>query len=363
MERVFMKGCEAIAEAAVRAGCRFFAGYPITPQNEIPEYFSRRMPEVNGVFVQGESEVASVNMVYGASATGTRSMTSSSSCGISLKSEGISYMAGASLPTVLVSVMRGGPGVGSIQPSQQDYFQATKASGNGGFRMIVLAPASMQEAIDMTYDAFDYAEKYKNPAMVLIDGFTAAMMEPVTLPPMKTDEELAKMKKASGDEWAAVGREGGRGKHSISSGRWVGQEGKNIEDAEKYELIKQNEIKVEEYLVDDAEVVIAAYGIAARISKSAIDVLRNSGYKVGMIRPITLFPFPEENFKKLDYGKVKGILNVEMSIPAQMVEDVQRCVMERAPIDTCLRSGGEILSRDTIVAAAKKLCESEGGAK
>jgi len=354
-----MKGCEAIAEAAVRAGCRFFAGYPITPQNEIPEYFARRMPEVNGVFVQGESEVASVNMVYGAAATGTRCMTSSSSCGISLKSEGISYLAGASLPSVIVSVMRGGPGVGSIQPSQQDYFQATKASGNGGFRMLVLAPSSMQEAIDMTYEAFDFADKYQNPTLVLIDGFTAAMMEPVELPPMKSDEELAAIKAEKGKAWAAVGREGGRPKHAISSGRWTGQEFKNIEDAEKYEIIKKNELRVEEYLVEDAEVVIAAYGIAARIARSAIEVLRAEGYKVGMIRPITLFPFPYDSFKKLDYNKVKAILDVEMSIPAQMIEDVERGVMERAPIETCLRSGGEILSRDAIVAAAKKLCESK----
>ena len=194
MARIFMKGCEAIAEAATRAGCRFFAGYPITPQNEIPEYFSRRMPEVNGVFVQGESEVASVNMLYGAIQTGTRSMSSSSSTGISLYSEGVSYCNAARLPIVYVNVQRGGPGVGAIQPAQQDYLQATKASGSGGFEMIVLSPSSVQEAVDMTYEAFDLAEKYSNPVLILTDGVMGTMMEPVELPPMKSDEEIAKLK-------------------------------------------------------------------------------------------------------------------------------------------------------------------------
>ena len=190
-ERVFMKGTEAIAEAAVRAGCRFFAGYPITPQNEIPEYMARRLPEVGGTFVQGESEVASVNMLYGAASTGIRAMSSSSSCGISLYSEGVSYCASARIPMVYVNVQRGGPGIGAIQPAQQDYLQATKASGNGGFRMIVLAPDSVQECVDMVYEAYDLAERDQNPVLVLTDGVMGTMMEPVVLPPMKTDEELA----------------------------------------------------------------------------------------------------------------------------------------------------------------------------
>ena len=199
-ERVFMKGCEAIAEAAVRAGCRFFAGYPITPQNEIPEYMARRMPEVGGSFVQGESEVASVNMLYGAVSTGIRAMSSSSSCGISLYSEGISFCASARLPAVYVNVQRGGPGIGAIQPAQQDYLQATKASGNGGFRMIVLAPATVQECVDMVYKAFDYAERDQNPVLILTDGVMGTIMEPVVLPPMKTPEEIAKLRGKSVEE-------------------------------------------------------------------------------------------------------------------------------------------------------------------
>ena len=204
MARVFMKGCEAIAEAAVRAGCRFFAGYPITPQNEIPEYFARRMPEVGGKFVQGESEVASISMVYGAAAAGTRSMTSSSSPGISLKSEGISYCASARIPMVYCNVSRGGPGVGSIQPAQMDYFQATKASGNGGFRMLVFAPSTVQEAVDMTYQAFDYADRDRNPVLILADGVIGTMMEPVVLPEMKNEEEVAAIKESK-RKWACVG--------------------------------------------------------------------------------------------------------------------------------------------------------------
>ena len=204
MERVFIKGCEAIAEAAVRAGCRFFAGYPITPQNEIPEYFSRRLPEVGGVFVQGESEVASINMVYGAASVGTRAMTSSSSPGIALKSEGISYCAAARIPMVYVNVARGGPGVGSIQPAQMDYLQATKASGNGGFQMRVFAPATVQEAVDMVYQAFDYADKDRNPVLILADGVIGTMMEPVVLPEMKSTEEINTIKEEK-KKWACVG--------------------------------------------------------------------------------------------------------------------------------------------------------------
>lgn len=203
MSGIFMKGCEAIAEAAVRAGCRFFAGYPITPQNEIPEYFARRMPEVSGTFVQGESEVAAVNMVYGAASAGVRSMTSSSSPGIALKSEGISYCASARIPMVYANISRGGPGVGSIQPAQMDYFQATKASGNGGFEMMVFAPATVQEAVDMTYKAFDYADRDQNPVLILADGVIGTMMEPVELPEMKTDEEIAAIQDSK-KAWACI---------------------------------------------------------------------------------------------------------------------------------------------------------------
>jgi len=356
MERTFMKGCEAIAEAAIRAGCRFFAGYPITPQNEIPEYFSRRMPEVNGIFVQGESEVASVNILYGAAGTGIRCMTSSSSCGIALKAEGFSYMAGARVPAVIGSVMRGGPGVGTIQPAQQDYFQATRAPGNGGFQFLVFAPSTMQEAIDMTFQAFDYADKYRNPVMVLLDGFIGAMMEPVVLPDMKSDEELVALKKAH-QSWALTGREEGGKAHYVTptGGKAISLETHNKECAEMYKGWAETEVQYAEYMMDDAEVVIAAYGISARISESAIDILREQGYKVGMIRPKTVYPFPYAPFSKLDPKKIKGILDVELSIPAQLIQDVELGTKGAIPISTSLRSGGEIHSREEIVEAAKKI--------
>ena len=280
-ERIFMKGCEAIAEAAVRAGCRFFAGYPITPQNEIPEYFSRRMPEVGGRFVQGESEVASVNMVYGAACAGVRCMTSSSSCGISLKSEGIAWLAASSLPSVICNISRGGPGIGTIQPAQQDYNQATKASGNGGFRMLVLAPYTVQEAVDMTYAAFDYADKYRKPVLLLVDGFIGAMMEPITLPPMKTEAELADIREQK-KSWAPVGKKGGPA-HMVLGGVGLSKmrmQSLNEQDEALYEEWKAHEAEAEEYLIDDAEYIMTGYGTSARIGKSAVNKLIKHPYPV-----------------------------------------------------------------------------------
>ncbi len=354
MSRVFMKGCEAIAEAAVRAGCRFFAGYPITPQNEIPEYFSRRLPEVeNGVFLQAESEVAAINMVYGAASGGTRSMTSSSSPGISLKSEGISYCAAARIPMVYANIARGGPGVGSIQPAQMDYNQATKASGNGGFQMMVLAPATVQEAVDLTYKAFEYADRDRNPVLVLADGVIGAMMEPVELPDMMSDDEVAQIK-ASKKTWACVGHALDEDRSWIQPGQWQTSEMErvNIEAEELYKSWADNAI-AESYLTEDADVILTGYGISARIAKSAVDQLRSEGYKVGLIRPITVNPFPVNAFDALDYDQVKYILDVEMSIPAQMFVDVEAAVKERCPIKTCLRSGGNIMTRDMIIEAVK----------
>ncbi len=363
MERTFMKGSEAIAEAAIRSGCRFFAGYPITPQNEIPEYFSRRMPEVDGVFVQAESEVAAINMVMGSSATGTRAITSSSSCGIALKAEGISYIAQAKLPSVIVSVQRGGPGVGSIQPAQQDYFQATKAMGNGGFHPMVIAPATIQECIDLMGVAFEKAEQYMFPVVMLIDGFMAVMMEPVAMPPMKTDEEIAAIYKKN-DEWSATGKakddEELRRVLFGTMDKRGSVQNQNKVDAEMYDLWAKEEVRYEEYLMEDAELVVTAYGISARIAKAAVDELRKEGYKVGMIRPITVFPFPYEAFEKLDMGgKIKGILDCELSIPAQMVEDVKLAVGRHANVQTCLRSGGEILGRGEIIEAAKAMLDAK----
>jgi 2-oxoglutarate ferredoxin oxidoreductase subunit alpha len=351
-----MKGCEAIAEAAVRAGCRFFAGYPITPQNEIPEYFARRMPEVGGNFVQGESEVASVNMVYGAASAGIRSMTSSSSPGISLKSEGISYCAAARIPMVYVNISRGGPGVGSIQPAQMDYFQATKASGNGGFEMLVLAPSSVQEAVDLTYAAFDYADRDRNPVLILADGVIGTMMEPVVLPEMKSDEEIASILKAK-KGWACTGHSlDYKNRAWIQPGYWkTGDMQKaNEEAAELYRSWGQD-AKAEVYLAEDAEVVIAAYGISARIAKAVVDLLRKEGVRVGLIRPVTVHPFPYRAFEAIDYSRVKAVLDVEMSIPAQFVKDVEVAVKGRCRIETCLCSGGNIISRDAVASAVKAI--------
>ena len=352
MARVLMKGCEAIAEAAVRAGCRFFAGYPITPQNEIPEYFARRMPEVGGTFVQGESEVASVNMVYGAAAAGTRSMTSSSSPGIALKSEGISYCAAARIPIVYANISRGGPGVGAIQPAQQDYFQATRANGNGGFEMLVLAPSTVQEAVDLTYAAFDYADRDHNPVLILADGVIGTMMEPVELPPMKSDEEIASIK-AGKAKWACTGHKLDYANRSwIQPGQWdtVKMQQENEKAAELY-ASWEKDIQVEEYMVEDAEVVIAAYGVSARIGKSVVDLCRAAGKKVGLIRPITVHPFPYAAFDHINYGICKAVLDVEMSIPAQLVQDVRMGVKGRCPIETCLCSGGNIMSREAVLEA------------
>lgn len=358
MARVLMKGCEAIAEAAVRAGCRFFAGYPITPQNEIPEYFSRRLPEVGGTFVQGESEVASVNMVYGAASAGTRSMTSSSSPGIALKSEGISYCAAARIPMVYANISRGGPGVGAIQPAQQDYFQATKASGNGGFEMMVLAPATVQEAVDLTYAAFDYADRDRNPVLILADGVIGTMMEPVELPEMKSDEEVAAIKESK-KSWACIGHKLDYANRAwIQPGHWITDDmQKANEEAEEMYKSWEKDIMVEEYMVEDAEAVIAAYGISGRIGRSVVDILRKEGKKVGLIRPVTVHPFPYKSFDKIDYSKCKGILDVEMSIPAQFVKDVEVAVKGRCPIDTCLCSGGNIMSREAVIEAVNKIIE------
>ena len=356
MEKRFMKGCEAIAEAAVRGGCRFFAGYPITPQNEIPEYFARRMPEVGGIFLQGESEVAAINMINGAAFGGTRAMTSSSSCGISLKAEGVSQAATDHLPIVICSVMRGGPGVGPITGSQQDYWQATKAHGNGGYKLLVFTPESVQEAVDMTYHAWDYAEKYRNPVMILIDGVIGVMMEPIELPDMVSDEFLAENKAKKKAEYAVGPRNGRTEKHplNVSDG---GPMGKNHADWMKYEGWKENEVEYELYKTEDADLIISAYGISARIAKSAISILRNEGYKVGLIRPKRVYPFPVKPFAELCPDKIKGILDVEMSMPPQLLEDVAAATKGAIPIDTCLTSYGVIMNRDDIVAKAKEMLD------
>jgi 2-oxoglutarate ferredoxin oxidoreductase subunit alpha len=354
MGKILMKGCEAIAEAAVLGGCRFYAGYPITPQNELPEYMSARLPEVGGDFVQGESEVASINMVYGAAAVGTRAMTSSSSPGIALKSEGISYLSGANLPAVIVNVSRGGPGLGTIQPAQSDYLQATKAMGHGGFRMIVFAPYSLQEAVDLTYNAFDYAERDRNPVLILIDGALGSIKELVDLPAMKelpTEQEKWQLGNPTGEKRVA--------RMLTSIYPEAGLETLNRNKGEMAAAWGENDVMVEEFLLDDAEYVVVAYGIAARVAKEAITGLREKGVKIGMIRPITLFPFPKESFRKLDYDKVKAFIDIEMTVPAQMRDDIALEVMGRAPIYEYGRSGGVLLDDDGVLEAIEKVLEGE----
>ena len=336
-EKRFMKGNEALAEAAVRAGVRFFAGYPITPQNEIPEYMSWRLPEVGGVFVQGESEIASINMVYGAASTGFRAMTSSSGPGISLKTEGISYLSAARLPALIVDVSRGGPGLGSIQPAQSDYLQATKALGHGGHRLMVFAPNSVQEIVNLTYNAFDYAERDRNPVMILIDGVLGAMMDSVELPEMKEPNPKSQ------SSWSMGRWEGDKRKaHIISPIYEAGLEGLNRAFGERTESWKKNDVKVEELYLDDAEYVVTAYGISSRVCRQVVENLRRKDIKIGMIRPITLFPFPEKSFASLDKDKVKAIIDVEMAIPGQMSEDVRASVRD-IPVYEYGHSGGVLL--------------------
>lgn len=349
MKREIWKGSEAIAEAAIRAGCRGFFGYPITPQNEIPEYMSLKMPQAGGVFVQAESEVAAINMVYGAAATGVRAMTSSSSPGVSLKQEGISYMAGAKLPAVIVNVMRGGPGLGSIQPSQADYFQATRGGGNGDYRTPVLAPANLQEAVDLVQEAFDIADQYRTPVVVLADGLIGQMMEPIVWHDVKKRQLPPKT-------WASSGRKGRDHNNFINSLLIDAQdcENHNIELLNTYHEIEKNEVRFEEVMTEDAEVLITAYGTPARIAITVAENLRARGIKAGVFRPITLWPFPGKRLQEIaEQDSVKVILDVEMST-GQMLDDVNLAVAERKPVRFYGRYGGVIPTVSEIEAAAEK---------
>jgi len=352
-DKVLMKGNEAIAEAAIVAGCRHYFGYPITPQTEIAAYMAKRMPKIGGTFLQAESEIAAINMVYGVASTGKRVMTSSSSPGISLKGEGLSYLAGADLPSLVVNVQRGGPGLGGIQPSQSDYFQATKAGGHGDFKMIVLAPASVQEMADLTVKGFDLADKYRMTSMILADGTMGQMMEPVSLD-FATSEPVAK-------PWATTGTKMEREHNIVNSLFLVPDEleKSNFERFERYKYIEENEAMWEEYLMDDAEICIAAFGIAARVSKNAINEARKQGIKVGLIRPITLWPFPTEVFSKA-VDKVSSIISVELSM-GQMIEDVRLATSCKVPVTLCNRAGGMIPSPEQVLDAIKEA--AKGGAK
>lgn len=353
-DKVLMKGNEAIAEAAIIAGCRHYFGYPITPQTEIAAYMAKKMPKIGGVFLQAESEIAAINMVYGVAAAGKRVMTSSSSPGISLKSEGLSYMAGSDLPALVVNVQRGGPGLGGIQPSQADYFQATRGSGHGDYHMIVLAPSSVQEMAELTVKGFELADTYRMTAMILADGTMGQMMEPVSL-----DLDV---KPAPEKPWATVGTKLQRKHNIVNSLSLVPEELEkfNFERYERYNYIKENEAMYEEYLMDDAEYAIAAFGITSRVAKNAINEARKQGIKVGMIRPITLWPFPVAPFKKAA-DKVKAIISVELSM-GQMIDDVKLATECKVPVTLCNRVGGMIVSPEQVLEAIKAVAEN-GGAK
>ena len=351
-DKVLMKGNEAIAEAAIKAGCMHYFGYPITPQTEIAAYMAKRMPKIGGVFLQAESEIAAINMVYGVASTGHRVMTSSSSPGVSLKSEGLSYLAGADLPSLIVNVQRGGPGLGGIQPSQSDYYQATKGGGHGDFHMIVLAPASVQEMADLTVKGFELADKYRMTSMILADGTMGQMMEPVSL-----DYDIAP---APEKPWATTGTKMER-EHNIVNSLFLSPEKLeqvNFERFEKYKAIEENEAMYEEYMMEDAEICVCAFGIAARVAKNAINEARKQGIKVGLIRPITLWPFPSAPFKKAA-AQVKEIISVELSM-GQMIDDIKLASECKVPVTLCNRVGGMIPSPEQVLEAIVKA--NNGGA-
>ena len=347
-EKMLMKGNEAMAEAAMRAGCKLFFGYPITPQTEVAAYMAKKMPKIGGLFMQAESEVAAINMVYGAAGAGARVMTSSSSPGISLKSEGISYIAGSDLPCVIVNIVRGGPGLGGIQPAQSDYFQATKGGGHGDYHLVVLAPASVQEMVSLTAEAFDIADTYRMPVMIMGDGMLGQMMEPVefeNLPKREVPEKT----------WATTGTQMKRKKNIVNS-LYIepdALEKMNNERLERYERVKKNEVKVETVNAENADVVIVAYGVMARVAKTVMQMMEEKGIKVGVVRPITLWPFPTEEIAKVAES-AKAFLSVEMS-QGQMVEDVRLAVNGKKPVYFYGRNGGVVPSPDEICAEIEKI--------
>ena len=347
--KVLMKGNEALAEAAIRAGCHHFFGYPITPQTELAAYMSKRMPKIGGTYLQAESEVAAVNMVLGAAAAGVRAMTSSSSPGVSLKSEGISYMAGSDLPALIINVQRGGPGLGGIQPSQADYWQATKATGHGDFQILVLAPSTVQEMVDLVSEAFDLADKYRMPAMILADGMLGQMMEPVSLP------EEGEVSLPDKEGWAASGHKGQREHHIINSLYLTPDKLEDLvkERYARYETVKRDEQRAEEYLTDDADVVVVAYGASSRVARGAVNKAREKGLKVGLVRPITLWPFPVDALKRAA-GHAKSMLVVEMSM-GQMVDDVKLAVDCKLPVHFYGRTGGMIPTPAEVLGQVEKL--------
>ncbi len=345
-EKVLMKGNEALAEAAIMSGCKHYFGYPITPQTEVAAYMAKRMPKVGGVFLQAESEIAAINMVIGVASAGKRVMTSSSSPGISLKSEGISYLAGCNLPALIVNVQRGGPGLGGIQPSQSDYFQVTKGGGHGDYKLIVLAPSSVQEIVSLTAHGFDLADKYRMQTMILADGTMGQMMEPVSL-------DLGEPNTYE-KPWALTGTKCERAPHIVNSLSLLPEqlEQWNFERYERYKTVQETEVMYEEYMMEDAEICVVAFGIASRVSKNAIVEARKRGIKVGMIRPITLWPFPNEQIAKAA-EKVKACISVELNM-GQMIEDIRLAENCKKPVLLCNRTGGMIMSPEEVLASIEK---------
>ena len=351
MAKVLMKGNEAIAEAAILAGCRHYFGYPITPQTEIAAYMAKRMPKIGGVFLQAESEVSAINMVYGVAGAGMRVMTSSSSPGISLKSEGLSYLAGSDLPALIVNVQRGGPGLGGIQPSQSDYFQATRGGGHGDYHMLVYAPASVQEMADLTVLGFEKADEYRMTSMILADGTMGQMMEPVELPSGET--------RTFEKPWALTGTGCAR-KHNVVNSLFLKPEileEENFKRYERYRKIEETEAMHESYLMEDAELCVVAFGIAARVARSAVNAAREAGIKVGMIRPITLWPFPKAALAEAA-KKVKAFLSVELSM-GQMIEDIELATRCAKPVALCNRAGGMIPSPEEVYAKIVAMAKGE----
>ncbi|MHB1151018.1 MAG: 3-methyl-2-oxobutanoate dehydrogenase subunit VorB [Eubacteriales bacterium] len=354
MAKVLMKGNEAIAEAAIRSGCRHYFGYPITPQTEIAEYMAKRMPKVGGICLQAESEIAAINMVIGASASGVRAMTSSSSPGISLKAEGISYLAGCDLPCLILNIQRGGPGLGGIQPAQSDYYQATKAMGHGDLHILVLAPSSIQEMAALTSKAFDIGDKYRVPAMILADGALGQMMEPVDFDAIGGGDLPEK-------QWAACGHGGMRKKNIINS---LFIEPKDLENSviarfKRYAEIEKNETLYEEYMTDDADICLVAYGITSRICKTAVNMARKKGIKAGLLRPVTLWPYPKTILADLA-DRVNSFLVVELNM-GQMVDDVKVAISCKKPVSFFGRTGGMMPTPEDVLKHIQKL--SAGGAK
>jgi 2-oxoglutarate/2-oxoacid ferredoxin oxidoreductase subunit alpha len=346
-DKVLMKGNDVLAESAVRAGCRYYFGYPITPQNEVPEYMSARLPEVGGVFVQAESELASINMLLGAGACGVRAMTSSSSPGISLMQEGISYMAGSEIPGVLVNMVRGGPGLGNIAPSQADYLQSVKGGGHGDYKVITIAPSTVQELADLTYEAFDISIKYRNPLMILGDGVLGQMSEPVNLPPMK---DAAELNDTPG--WACGNKKEQVVIKSLRLAPDDALEKHNWHLQEKYRKIEAEFVRWEEYETADAEYLVCAYGTTARVCKYAVSMLRKEGIKIGLFRPITLYPFPKNQLKKAA-DKIKNILVFEMAY-AQFEEDVKLTIEGKSPVKGFYKLGGAVFDDEEIIKTIKE---------